>query len=41
MDVSFCSNPQSEAVTLAHGEVSQKSVLKQENIGDVSTPMLL
>ena len=25
----------------AHGEVSLKSVLKQENVGDVSTPMLL
>ena len=32
---------QSEAVTSVHGEVSQKSVLKQENVGDVSIPMLL
>ena len=32
---------QSEAVTSAHGEVSQKSALKQENVRDVSIPMLL
>ena len=25
----------------AHGEDSQKSMLKRENVGDVSTPMLL
>ena len=32
---------QSEAVTSACGEVSQKSTLKEENVGDVSIPMLL
>ena len=37
----FCSNPQSEAVMSARGEVSQKSALKRENVCDVSTPMLL
>ena len=41
MDMSFCSNSQSEAVMSARGEVSQKSALKQENVKDVSTPMLL
>ena len=41
MNVSFCSNPQSEAVMSAHGEVPQKSALKRENVRDVSTPMLL
>ena len=40
-DVSFRSNPQREAVMLACGEVPQKSMLKRENVGDVSTPMLL
>ena len=39
--MSFRSNPQSEAVMSAHGEVSKKRALKQENVGDVSTPMLL
>ena len=39
--MSFHSNPQSKAVMSVHGEVSQKSELKQENVGDVSTPMLL
>ena len=37
----FCSNAQSEAVTSACGEISQKSALKRENVGDVSTPMLI
>ena len=32
---------QSEAVMSACWEVSQKSVLKQENVGDVSIPILL
>ena len=41
VDLSFCSNAQSEAVMSACGEISQKSALKQENIRDVSTPMLL
>ena len=39
--LSFHGNPESEAVMSVHGEVPQKSVLKQENVGDVSTPMLL
>ena len=41
IDVSFGSNPQSEAVMSAHGEVSQKSMLKRENVGNVSRPMFL
>ena len=39
--LSFCGNPQSEAVMSVHGEVSQKSMLKWENVRDVSSPMLL
>ena len=41
MDLSFCSNAQSEAVMSARGEISQKSALKWENVRDVSTPILL
>ena len=41
MDLSFHSNAQSEAVMSVHGEISQKSVLNWENVGDVSTPILL
>ena len=41
MDLSFFSNAQSEAVMSACGEISQKSMPKWENVGDVSTPMLL
>ena len=33
--MSSCSSPQSEAVTSVHGEISQKSVLKCENVGNV------
>ena len=40
-DVSFHCMSQSEAVMSAHGEVSQKSALKRENVRDVSIPMLL
>ena len=41
MDLSFCSNAQSEAVMLACGEISQKSMPKKKNVRDVSTPTLL
>ena len=37
----FISKSQSKAVMSAHGEVSQKSALKQENVRDVSIPWLL
>ena len=39
MDLSFCSNTQSEAVTSVHGEISQKSMSKWENVGDVHSPL--
>ena len=39
--MSFCSDPQSEAVMSAHGEVPRKSVLKWENVGNVSRPAFL
>ena len=32
MDLSFCSNTQSEAVMSAHGEISQESMPKWENV---------
>ena len=41
VDMSLHCKSQSEAVTSAHGKVSQKSALKQENVRDVSIPMSL
>ena len=41
VSLSFCSGAQGEAVALACWEVSQKGMLRQRDVRDVSTPMLL